>query len=99
MFNSKADLRPHQLIIAPHVTEKGTHLSSRYNCYIFEVSNSATKEQVKNAVEESWNVRVLAVRTQAVASKPRRHKAKMGYRARPKKALVTLHPDDRIAFY
>jgi large subunit ribosomal protein L23 len=92
-------LEPHQVVIRPLVTEKGTHLSQRYNSYAFEVVTLATKLDIKTAVELLWNVRVVAVRTQTRVGKPKR--TKTGYvQTKPwKKALVELHEDDRISFF
>ena len=57
-------LELHQVLIAPLVTEKGTHQSTHHNAYPFQVNLWATKDLVKKAVEEFFNVRVLKVRTQ-----------------------------------
>lgn len=92
-------LLPHQVIIRPLVTEKGTHLSERFNLYTFEVSPSATKTDVKNAVEQLWDVRVEKVRTQNRKGKPRRHRMSYGRTRNWKKAIVELHEEDRIAFF
>ncbi len=54
------ELRPYQVILRPLVTEKGTHQSTRYNAYTFQVNPLATKTQIKAAVEELFNVRVEA---------------------------------------
>ena len=96
---SGIQLEPYQVVMRPLVTEKGTHLSERNNAYTFEVSLVANKEDIKHAVEELWNVRVVAVRTQNRVGKPRRHKMRVGQTRRWKKAIVELHQDDRIAFF
>lgn len=90
---------PHQTILRPLVTEKGTHQSDRYNAYAFEVSPRATKDDIRNAVETLWDVRVVRVRTQNRKGKPRRTKLKMGHTGDWKKAIVELHDEDRIAFF
>lgn len=92
-------LKPYQVVYRPLITEKGTHISSRYNAYPFEVNPQATKTDIKAAVEELWDVRVLAVRTQNRIGKPRRTKNQMGRTKSWKKAIVQLHDDDRIAFF
>ena len=51
-------LEPHQVILQPLVTEKGTHQFTRHNAYPFQVNLWATKDQIKSAVEELFNVRV-----------------------------------------
>lgn len=92
-------LQPHQVIIRPLVTEKGTYLSERFNAYTFEVAPNATKTDVKKAVEELWDVRVEKVRTQTRKGKPRRYRMSHGRTRNWKKAIVELHEEDRIAFF
>ncbi len=92
-------LQPHEVIVRPVVTEKGTHLSERYNFYSFEVNPLASKYDVKSAIETLWKVRVVRVRTQNYVGKPRRHKMVQSYTHAWKKAIVELHEDDRIAFF
>jgi large subunit ribosomal protein L23 len=93
------DLRPYQVLLRPLVTEKGTHQSTRYNAYAFQVANVATKTQIKTAVEELFNVRVEAVRTMNRKGKKRRFRQEMGSLPSWKKAVVTLHADDKIEFF
>ncbi len=92
-------LEPYQIVYRPLVTEKGTELSERYNTYTFEVNPRASKTEIRNAVQELWNVRVLKVRTQNRVGKHRRHKMSHGVTSNWKRALVQLHEDDRIAFF
>ena len=92
-------LEPYQVILRPLVTEKGTQLSETQNTYTFAVDPASTKFDIRRAVEEMWNVRVTKVRTQNRKGKPRRHKMNWGYTKDWKKAIVTLHEDDRIAFF
>jgi large subunit ribosomal protein L23 len=92
-------LEPHQVILRPLVTEKGTHQFTHRNAYPFEVNPWATKIEIKAAVEELFNVRVEKVRTQNRLGKTRRYRFKEGRMARWKKAIVTLHQDDRIEFF
>lgn len=96
---SHLGLEPHQVVLRPLVTEKGTHTSERHNQYPFEVHPQATKLDIRNAVQELWNVRVVKVRTQSRKGKPRRHRMSQGYTRDWKKAIVELHEEDRIAFF
>jgi len=93
------ELRPYQVILRPLVTEKGTHQSTRHNAYTFHVNLLATKTDVKKAVQEMFNVRVEHVATQILHGKKRRFKFKMGQMPDWKKAVVTLHPEDKIDFF
>ncbi|MCA9050217.1 MAG: 50S ribosomal protein L23 [Planctomycetaceae bacterium] len=92
-------LEPHNVIRRPLVTEKGVHASERLNAYAFEVHPLATKADIRKAVQELWEVRVEAVRTQSRKGKPRRSRAGLGHTRSWKKAIVKLHDDDRISFF
>lgn len=93
------ELRPYQIVLRPLVTEKGTHQSTRYNAYAFQVNPIANKIQIKAAVQELFNVRVEAVRTMNRKGKTRRFRNTEGRLPAWKKAVVTLHPDDKIEFF
>jgi large subunit ribosomal protein L23 len=95
-----APLMPaYQVILRPLVTEKGTHKSTRYNQYAFEVHAQATKSDIRRAVEELFNVKVEKVCTQLRRGKTRRHKFKAGVTSSWKKAIVTLGEEHRIDFF
>jgi large subunit ribosomal protein L23 len=94
-------LEPHQVVLRPVITEKGTHQSTHehHNAYAFEVNLWADKVQIKHAVEELFGVRVLKVRTQMRQGKKRRYKFRIGKMSNWKKAVVKLHHEDKIEFY
>jgi large subunit ribosomal protein L23 len=81
------------------VSEKGMHKANRQNAYAFEVSPQAGKEQIRKAVEELFDVKVLAVNTQNRKGKPRRSRFRMGRTKAWKKAIVKLDPENRIDFF
>jgi large subunit ribosomal protein L23 len=93
------ELRNHEVLRRPLITEKTTHLSEHRNVFVFLVDQAATKQSVKTAVEQHWNVRVTAVRIQNRVGKFRRFKAIVGETGTAKRAFVTLHEDDRIALF
>jgi large subunit ribosomal protein L23 len=94
-------LEPYQVILRPLVTEKGTHQSTNehQNAYSFEVNRLATKDEIKHAIEDLFNVRVVGVRTQNRQGKKRRYRARIGQLPSWKKAVVKLHSEDRIEFF
>ena len=92
-------LAPHQVVLRPLVTEKGMHRSSRQNQYAFEVNPLAEKEDIRRAVEELFDVKVLKVRTQNRKGKPRRYRYRYGYTKHWKKAIVVLGAEHRIDFF
>jgi large subunit ribosomal protein L23 len=93
------ELRPYQVVLHPLVTEKGTHQSTRYNAYAFKVTMTATKTEIKKSIEDLFNVRVVSVNTQIRHGKRRRFKMTMGNQPDWKKAVVTLHEEDKIDFF
>ena len=96
---SRIKLSPYQVVLRPLVTEKGVHRVERNNQYAFEVNPLADKEDVRSAVEELFDVKVLKVRTQNRKGKPRRYRFRQGMTKSWKKAIVTLGPEDRIDFF
>ncbi|MBX7102760.1 MAG: 50S ribosomal protein L23 [Gemmataceae bacterium] len=93
------NLEPHQIVLRPIVTEKGTHQSERYNSFCFEVHSAANKTQIRSAIESLFPVRVTTVRTQVRMGKEKRFRGAAGKQPDWKKAVVTLHPDDKIEFF
>ncbi|MBY0233239.1 MAG: 50S ribosomal protein L23 [Gemmataceae bacterium] len=93
-------LEPHQVLLRPLISEKGTHQSTRHRAYAFEVNPWAEKGEIKAAVEELFGVRVEKVRTQNRAGKKRRTRTGIGRLANWKKAIVTLREDSpQIDFF
>lgn len=80
---------PQDVVLRPLVTEKSTHLMEEGK-YSFVVSKDANKIDIKNAVEQLFNVQVKDVNTMRVKGKPRRVGMHRGYRPSWKKAVVTL---------
>ena len=96
---TKLNLEPYQVILRPLVTEKGFHKAERYNQYAFEVNRLASKEDIRQAVEEMFDVKVVRVNTQNRKGKPRRTKFRIGRTKSWKKAIVTLDSEHRIDFF
>ena len=92
-------LEPYQVILRPLITEKNVHKAERLTQYSFEINTKATKDDVRRAVESLFDVKVLKVRTQLRRGKHRRYRFRMGETKGWKKAIVTLHPDNRIDFF
>ncbi len=90
---------PHQVVLRPLVTEKGMHKANRYNAYAFEVNRLAGKDDIRKAVEELFDVKVVSVNTQNRKGKPRRTRFRWGRTKAWKKAIITLHPENRIDFF
>ncbi len=95
----RLSLEPHQVIIKPTVTEKAMYQSTELNQYTFKVNLLANKNEIKRAVETLFEVKVTGVSTQIRKGKPRRYRFTYGRTKAWKKAIVTLHSDDRIDFF
>ena len=87
-----------QIIIRPIVSEK-SYRSIDTNRYSFEVYYRAKKSQIRAAVEEIFNVKVIGVQTMNVKPKPKRRGAHTGTTKRWKKAVVELAPGNQIEFF
>lgn len=95
----KLKLEPHQVIVKPRVTEKGMFQANELNQYTFQVNPLATKTEIKKAVEQLFEVKVIGVSTQSRKGKPRRYRFTRGRTKDWKKAIVRLHEDHRIDFF
>ena len=96
---TKLKLEPHQIILRPLVTEKGYHKAERHNSYTFEVNRMAGKDDIREAVEQLFDVKVVRVNTQNRKGKPRRSRFRRGRTKSWKKAIITLDPEHRIDFF
>ena len=85
----------YDIIRTPVITEKATN-ASEHNQVIFRVPLTATKREVKAAVEGLFNVKVEAVNTIRVLGKVKRFRGRLGKRSDVKKAIVTLGEGQRI---
>ena len=85
-----------EIIRKPLVTEKATVDSAEHNRFSFEVDRRATKADIRRAVEDLFKVRVLSVATQNRKGESRRMRYGTVTGGTVKRAIVKLHPDDRI---
>lgn len=88
-----------QIILRPLITEKSTWEASARNRFAFEVHADADKEQIKDAIQKIYKVRVTSVATQNRKGKYRRTRWGTFRSSRPKKAIVQLHPEDTITLF
>jgi large subunit ribosomal protein L23 len=89
----------HNIIRRPIITEKGLTLKENLNTLCFEVADDASKQQIHEAVERLFKVKVQAVRTMTVPGKMRRRGRYSGYRSDWKKAYVTLREGEKMIEY
>ncbi len=86
------------ILLAPHVSEKGTRVAELNRQFIFKVASNATKPEIKGAVEKMFSVQVAAVQVCNTAGKVKRFGQRLGKRSGWKKAYVTLKEGSDIDF-
>ncbi|MEZ0247400.1 MAG: 50S ribosomal protein L23 [Methylophilaceae bacterium] len=87
-----------QVILAPQITEKATHVADKHQQIAFKVRTDATKPEIKAAVELVFKVEVQGVTVANVKGKVKRAGRVMGRRKDWKKAYVSLKPGQEINF-
>jgi large subunit ribosomal protein L23 len=83
------DPRHYDVILSPVITEKAT-FASEQNKVVFRVAKTATKPQIKAAVEKLFDVKVTGVNTLVRKGKVKRFKGRIGVQSDVKRAVVTL---------
>ena len=89
---------PRDVILKPVVSEKSYALLDE-NTYTFIVDPDANKTEIKEAIQAIFSVRVANVNTLHRKGKVKRTRRTLGVRKATKRALVTLHPDDKIEIF
>ena len=89
---------PREVLLAPVISEKSYGLLDT-NKYTFLVRPDANKTQIKIAVEQVFNVKVLGVNTINRQGKRKRTRSGFGRRKDTKRAIVSLAPGDRIEIF
>src|SRR5579859_8194655 len=87
-----------QVIIRPVVSEK-TYVLAELGKYTFRVADTAHKTQIRQAIEQLFDVKVVAVRTSSVKSKPKRRGHTSGRTRQWKKAIVQVREGDTIPIF
>ncbi|HXA43423.1 MAG TPA: 50S ribosomal protein L23 [Candidatus Solibacter sp.] len=87
---------PSEVILKPLISEK-SYSAMQFGKYTFDVHPSANKIEIARAVEEAFEVNVVAVNTMTVQGKERRRRNGRGFDPKRKKAVVTLAPGQQIA--
>jgi large subunit ribosomal protein L23 len=89
-------MEAHHIIKKPLLTEKTTFASGEFNRHAFIVSRTASKTEIKKAIEDLYSVRVLGVNTVTTKLRNRRYRYGMIGGKSIKKAIVKVHPEDTI---
>lgn len=89
----------YQIIRKPVITEKGLMAKEAESTLVFEVNAKATKNEVKEAVQSIFKVKVASVRTANFVGKERRRGKFTGFRPDWKKAYVRLKAGEKMPEY
>ena len=97
MAKKKAEAKEwmYEIIARPHITEKAT-MGSEHGQVTFQVPKTATKPQIKEAVETLFGVKVKGVNTMIQKGKTKRFKGILGRRNDIKKAVISLEEGQTI---
>ena len=90
--------RLYKVLVGPHISEKSAMAGEQSNSYTFKVLPDASKPEIKAAVEEIFDVQVLAVNTLNVKGKVKRTMRGTSRRKNWKKAVVRLADGQTIDF-
>ena len=85
-----------QILKVPHISEKSALLGDSANQAVFKVSTDAQKAEIKEAVEQLFNVKVANVRTVNMKGKSKRTGFRRGKRSDWKKAYISLEQGHEI---
>ncbi len=92
-------LHPNEVLLAPVVSEKSYAQIEESNTYSFRIHPDAHKTQVRQAVEELFDVKVVGVNIAKVQPKPKRRGLHRGTKPGWKKAIVQLRQGDTIEIF
>ena len=88
-----------QILVKPLITERSMALRDDYNKYAFQVHVKATKPEIRKAVEELFDVKVVSVTTMNFIGKNKRLGRFFGRRPSWKKAIVAIGEGQTIDIY
>lgn len=86
------------VILAPHVSEKASNVADAHNQAVFKVAASATKPEIKKAIEKLFEVKVESVQVLNVKGKVKRNRYGQVKKSNWKKAYVRLQEGQDIDF-
>jgi len=94
-MSTPSDPRLYFIILSTATTEKAT-VASEHNQVIFKVAPTATKPQIKEAIEKLFDVKVKSVNTLVRKGKTKIFRGNLGSQSNTKRAIVTLEEGHRI---
>lgn len=88
----------YEVLKRPRLTEKSMGLQESFNQVVMQVDRRANKNEIKQAVEELFSVKVEKVRTANMSGRRKRMGRQIGRTSDYKKAFVTLSPESKLDF-
>lgn len=89
----------YEVIKRPVISEKGAALAEVAGKYVFEVASDANKLEIKQAIQQLFNVKVKKIHTAIMQGKTKRFARSIVKRPNWKKAMVTLQEGQKIEFF
>lgn len=96
MDKMKATFRDYDIIRYPVLSEKSTKVLETSNAYVFVVDKTATKTEIKSAIEKIFGVKVVSVNTSITKGKMKLVRGVPGRRSDIKKAVIRLKDGDKL---
>lgn len=90
------NLKPNNVLLRPHITEKAALLADKSRVYVFEVASSATKKSIGASVRDIYKISPVKVRVVTLQAKKVFVRGKKGVKSGGKKAYVYLKKGDKI---
>jgi large subunit ribosomal protein L23 len=85
----------YNVVVRPHISEKSV-VGNNTGKYVFEVAYGASKQQIAQAIEKMYGVKIKKVNRVSVSDRPVRYKRTKGYKSRNDKAVITLEKGQEI---
>jgi large subunit ribosomal protein L23 len=88
-----------EVLVKPLITEKMSDIGEKFNRYAFYVNLKSNKNQIREAVEKLYDVKVLNIKTSILPGKLRRAGKSVKKSSKRKKAVVQLKDGQKIEFF
>ncbi|WP_295164107.1 50S ribosomal protein L23 [uncultured Buchnera sp.] len=87
-----------KILLSPHISEKSSISMEKFNTVVLKVSRNATKNEIKSAVQNLFNIEVDSVKTICVKGKKKRQSNRVVYRSDWKKAYIKVKKGQNLDF-
>ncbi len=94
----QSEMQRYDIIVSPVQTEQSNHLVTQHNRHTFIVRKTATKPQIKEAIEHIFSVKVVSVNTLIRKGRKKTFRGRSAILSDTKRAIVRLAPDAKIDY-